>query len=841
MGKLTLSTKRILTFILTLLIICQALPLTCVSANAHEDAKTVRIGWYKSDLFQEGMSDDAEKSGYSYEYLQKIADYTSWNYEYVYGERGELYNMLVDGEIDMLAGVMYTPERAKTLLFPDSEMGVQDGYYLAVAGDRSDLLEELNYALDTLMSIDPYVLQSIRYETYGSVISGNKLTDEEEQWLEEHPTIYVGYIDDYLPYSDRNAEGQVEGLVIDALNNAFEVLELDEMPEFEFIVYDSQDAIDAALNSEEIDIAFPITNDMWQLEQDDINATIEVVSDSGTLFYKTAGSKNDIHRIAVNENNNLQIEYSQSVYPDATLVYYSDIDKCLDAVLSGQVDGTIMDTLRVQYVTSNDKYDSLSYVQLSASTGKCFGVRAGHSSLLLLLNRAISLLGSSYGVDYSYQYIASFYSYGFGDFIRENALYLGGLGIICIALLVVYFMARLQRKEIEVEEIERLQRQAEAASQAKSIFLFNMSHDIRTPMNAVLGFANLMEKELDDPERLRDHLSKIRLSGEYLLGLINNVLEVARIDSGKETLDENFVDVLDERYSGMFESDITAKNLSFVKEFDVEHRYVFADAQKIREVMLNLLSNAIKYTPNGGMIGLRLAEKPCSKEGYAIYEASVFDNGIGMTKEFQEQIFESFTRERNTTESKVLGTGLGMSIVKKLVDLMDGTINIESAPGKGSTFTVTVELRIAEHPEQYLVSRDEAQQQEIDLSGRRILLAEDNELNAEIAIALLGDSGATTDWAHDGVECVNMLIEADAGYYDLILMDIQMPHLNGYDATRKIRQLEDSAKASIPILAMTANAFEEDKKDALDAGMNGHLAKPIDIQVMIKTLREVLG
>ncbi len=692
-----------------------------------------------------------------------------------------------------------------------------------------------------MISIDPYLLQSLKYSNYGSVISGTETTREERAYLKEHPTLVVGYLDNYLPYSKQNAKGQAEGLVIHAVENAFEALELSEIPTFQYKAYKSYDEISLALREGEIDLAFPVTNNLWQLEQDDINASSEVVSDSGTLFYKNANQKKDIKKIAVNENNSLQIEYTQNVYPDAQLVYYSDIDQCLDAIVKGEADGTIMDTLRVQYVTTKSRYSSLTYVQLSASTGKCFGVKQGNSELLLLLNRAIKILGTSYGVDYTYQYITSFYDYGLLDLIKNHLRITLVVTFCIIAFIIIYLSKRLKRKEREIAEKESLQRQAEIANEAKSNFLFNMSHDIRTPMNAVLGFATLMEKELDQPELLQAHLKKIQLSGQYLLGLINNVLEVARIDSGKEVLDENFMNLLDERYSSMFETEVKKKQLTFTKELKVEHQYVYADAQKVREVMVNLLSNAVKYTPNGGSILMGLREEPSQRPGYATYIASVSDTGIGMTEEFQRQIFDSFSRERSSTESKIPGTGLGMSIVKKLVDLMGGRIEVESTPGKGSTFRVIVDFRLVEDPRQILDGmHKEEELEQLDLSGKRILLAEDNELNAEIAVAILGELHLQVEVAKDGVECVNMVIAREAGYYDLILMDIQMPNLNGYNATRRIRKLEDETKSQIPIVAMTANAFEEDKKDAMEAGMNGHLSKPIDVAILAKTLQEVL-
>jgi len=400
-----------------------------------------------------------------------------------------------------------------------------------------------------------------------------------------------------------------------------------------------------------------------------------------------------------------------------------------------------------------------------------------------------------------------------------------------------------EQKEQYMSQLSIALREAEEANAAKTTFLNNMSHDIRTPMNAIMGFTTLMEDELDEPDRLKAHLEKIKVSGEYLLTLINNVLEVARIDSGKETLDEDFTDLMDESCSvaPLLESEINRKNLIFTNEMNIQHRYVFADIQKIKEITMNLMSNAIKYTPEGGSIHLQFDELPCDEEGYAIYVNTITDTGIGMSEDFQGVIFDSFSRERNTTESKVIGTGLGMSIVKKLVDLMDGSIEVESQLGKGTTFRITMKHKIVENPEEYI---EKQQKQETiknyDLTGKTVLLAEDNELNAEIAMTLLEDIGARVELAEDGVECINMLSEKEPGYYDLILMDIQMPNLNGYQATEKIRKFDDTVKANIPILAMTANAFEEDKKKALEAGMNGHIAKPIQISILIDTISRIL-
>lgn len=377
---------------------------------------------------------------------------------------------------------------------------------------------------------------------------------------------------------------------------------------------------------------------------------------------------------------------------------------------------------------------------------------------------------------------------------------------------------------------------AKAASAAKSAFLFNMSHDIRTPMNAILGFAGLMEKEINNPEKLKDYLEKIKVSGDSLLMIINNVLEISYLDSGKDSVNETIMDLMEDglQFMPLFENQLKAKNLTITHDMDITHQYIYADVAKIRNITMNLISNAIKYTPEGGKIALHFCEYPSERAGYAVYEEVVSDTGIGMSRDFQEHIFETFTREHDTTESKVPGMGLGMSIVKRYVDLMGGHIEVESELGKGSTFRVILEHRLA-------AGKASASPAEpADIRGRRILLAEDNDLNAEIAVTILEEAGAKVERAADGRECIDMLLSRPAGYFDLILMDIQMPKLNGYQATREIRSLEDRRKASIPIIAMTANAFEEDRQNALAVGMDEHLAKPINIQVLLNTLTDIL-
>ena len=401
------------------------------------------------------------------------------------------------------------------------------------------------------------------------------------------------------------------------------------------------------------------------------------------------------------------------------------------------------------------------------------------------------------------------------------------------------------RRNMEKEKIlEKALLEAESANKAKSEFFFNMSHDIRTPMNAIIGFTQLMKKHLGQPDKEKEYLEKIESSSQYLLELINNVLEMSRIENGKLTLDENIWDAkaFNDTLTTVFENQMVEKGITFTRTVDVVHKNVYCDSLKLQQIFLNVLSNALKYTPSGGSVTMDLKELPGVIPGYARYQTIITDTGIGMSKEFLPHIFENFAREKTSTESKVIGTGLGMPIVKQLVDFMKGSIVIESEPGKGTKVTICLDHRIADESNHSSQEMKSSSYDPIELAkGKRILLAEDNDLNAEIAQEILSEYGFEIERAEDGIICVDMLTKHEEGYYDLILMDIQMPNMDGYKATEVIRSLSNEKLSHIPILAMTANAFEEDKKNALAAGMNGHIAKPIDINKLMEQLALVLG
>ena len=421
--------------------------------------------------------------------------------------------------------------------------------------------------------------------------------------------------------------------------------------------------------------------------------------------------------------------------------------------------------------------------------------------------------------------------------------------IISIALAVMasvgYWQYKMRRYKdiLHEEELEKAAIEARMANEAKTRFLFYMSHDIRTPMNAIIGFADLLEKHLDDKKRVIDYISKIKHSSSFLLSLINYVLEMARIESGKATLKtetgdlKNLVNTLND----VFEPSIEEKKLQYTCNLKVENPYVHCDKTKLREILLNVISNSIKYTPEGGSVTVDITEEGHDAEKkVSFYRFTIEDTGIGMSKEYLPHIFEEFSRENTSTESKVIGTGLGLPIVKSLVDLMGGTIEVSSEVTVGTKTIIILPFLVSEEECKNAVQEQQESTKLLALlMGKRILLAEDNELNAEIAITILEEEGLKVEWAEDGIKCLEMLKKVPEDYYDMILMDIQMPNMDGYRTTEEIRSLPDK-RAQIPIVAMTANVFDEDKKKAYEAGMNGYIVKPIDTKAIFSTLGEIL-
>ena len=732
-----------------------------------------------------------------------------------------------------------------------TRVGSSDIYY-AINKDRADIKEELDNAMRALEDADPFYTADL-YKRYFSMDYTPILTGEEKAWLKKHGAIRMGFLtgDSGVSVYDPST-GELTGTITDYIRFAKDCLGNQEL-EFQMVGYDSQKAELDALKSGEIDMVFHFDQSPNLAEEYRVACTNTTwTSNMMAVTNKEHFNETQANRVAVPQNKLSLTRYLAVYYPQWEIVDCAAQEDAARLVKDGQADCFVTGVSSQENYSK--KYDFYS-VPLPNPAKSCFAVNSGNGILLSILNKTIKAMPANMLTGALAMYKSAARKVTLSEFIRDNffmVLLVSSIFVAVILLAILKLLRKARKAEAaarkaanDTQELNaKLQiaaEKAESANRAKSTFLFNMSHDIRTPMNAIIGYADLASRHSDDPVKLKKYMENIQVCGQNLLMLLNNVLDLARIENDKTEMEYSVSDVEKDFRNciAMFRNQADSKGQTLTVTTQLPYPYIYADIPHLTEVCTNLVSNAVKYTGAGGTIRCGVTQKPGEKEGWCDTVVTVADNGIGMSQEFQKHIFEPFERERTSTVSKVEGSGIGMGIVKKLVGLMGGTVEVESKIGVGSTFTVTIPCRIASEEEaQAKRAADPADRE--SLRGTRILLTEDNDLNAEIATELLQEEGCTVDRAKDGVECVDMLEKAANGTYQLILMDVQMPVMNGYDATKKIRRMDDPQKANIPIVAMTANAFSEDKQVALDAGMNDHIAKPINMSVLVPTLRKYL-
>ena len=1219
MKKGRMNIKRVSSYILTVILFMLAIRFP---VYAEQSDNTIKVGYFENEIFQEGAAKDSVKTGYAYEYYQKLSEYTGWEYEYVYGSFADLYQMFLDGEIDLMAGLAKNAERESIIGYPEDAMGSEtynivkhasddsittsyetltgkkigvldsamvgvlekfleehdidaevnkypdhqdmlndfdngsidalvaesDGtsgrdnaellypfgssdYYLCVTVGRKDLLDELNTAQKQLLVEEPNYINSLRIKYYSSSISSRSMSEAEKEWLSDNDSIQIGYLNNYIPYSDTDSDGNVTGLISELVPKMLSEMAIEDL-DITYVGYDNYDDMIASINAGEIDLAFPIGGGLYYSELNGLYQSSTVESAATELTYKGEYDNETETHFAVNENNRMQYYYIKTYYPDAKITYFSSIEECLDAVNEGTVTATTLNGLRANDILKRARYKNLSLRQLNNTDDRCFGVKIGNEGLLKLVNRGISIVGEDYLQNLPFQFTDRLYSYTATDFIRDNTLFIAAVlcVIVGVAVLIIYFNNRKKKKAMEerlvlqeqlIDQQKRREDQdrmitamasdyrsvyhvdldkndavcyradpdddeqteegihfpyherfmwyaensvdenyrndfinfidpdnvraalaehslisfrylvhragmdyyemirmagvrhpedrddhivhaiglgftiideemresmnknqmlsealesAEEANRAKTVFLSNMSHEIRTPMNAIIGLDSLALRNENIPEETREYLVKIGDSARHLLGLINDILDMSRIESGRMIIRKeefSFRGML-EQINSIVMSQCSEKGIKYeCKMTGGERDYYIGDDMKLKQVLINILSNAIKFTDAPGSITMEI-EKIAAYEDQTTIKFVIADTGIGMDESFVPKIFDTFTQENSKKSSKYGSTGLGMAITKNIEEIMNGTISVQSKKGVGTTFTVTITLKdsdrtglamtyidptemyvlvvddeevAAEHARMVLdevgirtdicfsgsealdmleiqhtkhdpynlvlldwkmpdmdgveTARrirelynnettvitltsfnwdeiiDEAlhvgvdsflakplfasnvidefdriarknnmamyhERQRADLNGRHILLAEDMIINAEIMKQILTIKGMEVDHAENGQIVLDMFAKSEPGYYDAILMDVRMPELDGLAATERIRHLDRDDAKDIPIIAMTANAFDEDVQRSLQVGMNAHLSKPVEADRLYQTMEELI-
>lgn len=763
------------------------------------------------------------------------------------GSMEERRRLVAQGAAEAVVATELAPLRQEGLSAV-TPVGGSDIYF-AINKNRPDLKAELDEAMSRIQQDRPFYPEEL-YKQYMTVAAVPVLSTDEQAWLAQHGKIRIGFVNGERGFFSYEEEGTSTGVIADYIRYASGCFEKQRL-DFSVQGFATQETMMQALKDGKIDMIFHFYNNPYFAEEHGFMLSNKVMSISMPVITSRKNfNEANANVVALCRDNNFAKAYVSYHYPHWKIKEYATREEMEQAVRKGEADCFFIKYIDLKAFAD----DKQLYALFLAQPGHiAFAVNGGNTTLLSVLNKTLRAMPASVMSGNLSLYDKPVQEVTLKDFIKQNMLTLIAFLVLIIGLMLtllykerkaareaVALNARLQESQ---EQLKQALEQAESASEAKTNFLSNMSHDIRTPMNALLGYTRMLKPKIKD-EELLGYVERMEKSGNLLLSIINHVLDMARIESGRMEVNEVYsrvgIDV--EELVSVFSVEAKKKNIRLLTSVQVEHGHIMADITKIREIFSNLISNAIKYTPEGGTIEFNTRELPCSRPGYACIEAEVVDNGIGMSKEYLPTLFDAFTRERNTTVGKISGTGLGMAIVKKLVDMQGGTIEVQSELGKGSRFIVTFEHPIADEALYKQEEQKDTSAQGAELiKGKHILLAEDNDLNAEIALFILRNMGLEVERVEDGAQCVSTLEQQPAGTYDLIFMDVQMPNMDGYTATQNIRALDDKKKAAIPIVAMTANAFAEDRERALAAGMNGHIAKPIDVKKLEQALVKLLG
>lgn len=742
----------------------------------------------------------------------------------------EMMPMMDEGKVDAIVA----PDLATSYDYlAIVSIGFSD-YYFAVSKDRPDLLTELNRALYEIQTSEPDYNSKLSSRYYYKTASGLPFNEEEKEWLAVHNnTLRLGYLADNLPFSGEE-NGQLNGIlntVVETLKDQYEI-------SVQTSAYSSLSEMHDALVGDEIDLMGPVISDYYLTEQSGFVLTDSVVDTTPVVIYKD-DYQDSMQVIAATDEALFGPDIIEVLFPDAEVYVCDTQEDCLKAVADGRAGYTLIPSSRINILSASPLMEKLNFAEMSKQTEIGLLAQKKNRRAATIFNKGIEQSSDLLSGVVLAQHSVADTKISFAEFISQNALaFIGIAGVIILIMATLLYRLYLNKKQL-IAALEEA-RNANTANIAKTTFLNNMSHDIRTPMNAIIGFTDIALKNQPEPE-VKSCLEKVRQSSDYLLSLINDVLDISRIESGNIKYQPEAVDItaVTDSVLNIVNGFLINRDLQLdVHRDEPERFYVLTDEVRIREILINIISNAVKFTHDGGHITFETVRLPGADPQHMVYRYRIADTGIGMSKEFAEHIFDEFSQENSGARTQYQGTGLGMAITKKYVDLMGGTISVTSEKGKGTTFTVDLPLELSEP-----IKPDEPKAVPVqkEITDLHVLLAEDNDLNAEIATILLEDKGMRITRAVDGVDTFEMFKSHPAGTYDVILMDIMMPRMNGYEATEAIRAIPDRPDGrTIPIIAMTANAFAEDVQAALDAGMNAHLAKPIVIENVVKAIMDNL-
>lgn len=737
-----------------------------------------------------------------------------------------LFDALANGEVDaiIMNDTISSPEAS-----PMFYVGSSD-YYFAVPKSRPDLMDNINSAMAAINRVNPRYNDEVK-SNYSAQNSGSSsLTGDERAWLKaNNSTITLGYITGKLPYCNEDEDGKMEGSLASlatTLHDKFGIT-------VKTVAFDSYKMMSKALSKGSIDVALPVYRDYWFAEQSGVVQSVSLGTISLTAIHSGSNLNKDLQNIACTKSSFINRNVLESLFPTATVTEYRSDDEAFDALRRGTARCVVAPSSRVK--TLGDRYDleDCETVELPDTCELSCWISRGKPELLGIINKGIINAGESLSAS---NYSSTSYTVQESNtlqFLYRNRTAVASTLIGMLSVSIVLLIWALVRARTEREK-------ADAANAAKTAFLTRMSHDIRTPLNGILGLIDIEELKEGDIQVARESRAKARVAANHLLSLINDILEMGKIEDRKITLEHapfNLKELCDNTLVlcklRASDNGITMQDNSLPY---TTGPYMVGSPTHIRQIMINLLDNSIKYNKHGGSVTFSSQTKPLDN-GRVLFCFSVSDTGIGMAPEFLKHIYEPFAQEGDDARSKFQGTGMGMPIVKSLIELMDGTIEISSEVGVGSTFNVQIPLDIDKNPQ--AGERADGQANSCSLAGMNVLLAEDNELNAEIAQALLESEGIVVTHAADGNETVDLYVGRPAGSFDAILMDIMMPGMDGYEATRAIRLSKKADAADIPIIALTANAFAEDAKAAHDAGMNAHLSKPVDFNKLKNMLARI--